>query len=444
MTAVRLTLAYMGVLFVFAVAITTYVTFSTAALVQKQARDGIDEEMQDLASIYATQRLPGLIRAVERRAKAPGANLYLIANPDGTIVGGNVGNVERAVMTNVGWTEQPFEYGRFGARGMERSEALARVVTLLPSRLKLLIGRDVGESKRFRDIVRRTLAIAGLSILGIGLAAWLLVGRRALKRIDSVARSSRRIMAGDLSQRIPLSGAGDEFDRLSENLNALLGRIERLDAGLKQVSDNIAHDLRTPLARIRTRAEEALVSGEERAALSTIIQDSDRLIETFNALLMISRTEAGGQTAAFETLDLPAIAADVYELYEPVAEEQGVRLAIEADGDVAVRGNRQLLGQALANLIENALTHSQGSELSVRVSREDGRAVLAVADNGMGIPKEERARVLERFYRRDAARTDAGSGLGLALVKAIANLHDAELDLTDNGPGLVVTLRFPA
>src|SRR5690606_3005664 len=268
-------------------------------------------------------------------ARQPGAFLYLIADPSGRIVFGNVAELEPGVLDRTGWTVRPFWYRRFGENennagnsgetASEEFQALAEVIRI-PNQLILLVGRDLGEPERFRDIVRRSLFLAlGIMVIG-GFLIWFLVGRRALRRIDSINEASLRIVAGDASGRLPVSGAGDEFDRLSENLNGLLDRIARLDEGLREVSANIAHDLRTPLTRLRNRAEEALSrqssTEDYRTALEAVIGEADQLIRTFNAILMISRLEAGSSGEPLVRLELDAILRDVVDLYEPLAEEE--------------------------------------------------------------------------------------------------------------------------
>jgi signal transduction histidine kinase len=287
-------------------------------------------------------------------------------------------------------------------------------------------------------------------MIGLALISYVFVSRRVLKRIDSLSAQSRRIMVGDLSGRLDVTGSGDEFDRLAENLNAMLERIEHLLYGVKDVSDNIAHDLKTPLSRLRNRAETALAGPADvanyRAALETTIEDSDQLIKTFNALLLIARIEAGSPDGAMGRVDASEIVRDVVELYEPVADETGVELIVDAGEPILMTASRELLGQALANLIDNAMKHAEGTpglRIAVSTAREGEMVVLRVADNGPGIPAEDRERALQRFVRLEKSRSKPGSGLGLSLVAAVARLHDGTIELGDGSPGLVVTLRLP-
>jgi signal transduction histidine kinase len=260
-------------------------------------------------------------------------------------------------------------------------------------------------------------------------------------------------MDGDLAGRLPVNGSGDELDRLAESVNLMLARIEQLMAGLREVSDNIAHDLKTPLSRLRNRVEAALREpyGEPvyREALERTIEEAEGLIKTFIALLSIAGLEAGAGGENRESLDVSALLRDVAELYEPVAEERGLELKAETDAPIYIRGDRQLLGQAIANLIDNALKYgtveAEGAKPEVEVSAKtrDGMAEIVVTDRGPGVPAPDRERVLDRFVRLEAIRSEPGSGLGLSLVAAVARLHGGSLSLEDNAPGLKVVLALP-
>jgi signal transduction histidine kinase len=287
-------------------------------------------------------------------------------------------------------------------------------------------------------------------MLLVGLLTWVLIGRRALKRVEMVSHSTDRILAGDRSERLPVVGTGDEFDRLSESLNAMLDRINALDEGLRQVSDNIAHDLKTPLTRLRNKADAALHSaggGDQRVALQEIIGDTDQIIRTFNALLMISRVESGSVAAELNRQDLSMIVEDVTELYLPVAEDEGFSFVTEVESGVTVRGNRELISQALSNLIDNAINHGRAEagplRISVRLRTEGGMARVEIADSGPGISPEDHKRVTERFTRLEHSRTRPGNGLGLSLVRAVAQLHSGVLEFGSNEPGLKATLALP-
>jgi signal transduction histidine kinase len=261
-------------------------------------------------------------------------------------------------------------------------------------------------------------------------------------------------MGGDLTLRLPVSGSGDELDRLAAGLNDMLARIAELMTGLREVSDNIAHDLRTPLTRLRNHAEAALRSADDpvayRAALERTIEESDGLIRVFNALLAIARAEAGADRAGMSAFDLGEAVESIAELYAPVAEENGATLKVEAAEGLMVIGNRELIGQAVANLIDNAVKHgapddeAAKTEISVVARRDGGSVAIEVADHGPGIPSGDRARALDRFVRLEGARSRPGSGLGLSLAAAVMRMHSGALRLDDNNPGLKVTATLPA
>lgn len=468
-TAARLSALYLLLFALCAVLLVFYMTSLSARMLTGQTQETINEEVLGLARFYQRGGLPLLVRVVEQRSRQPGANLYLIADTNGQILTGNVQSLEPGVLQNDGWTSRPFSYQRFGEGELERQRnavseqgdkqvegekghnAIALVLRL-PNQMIMLVGRDLGEPERFRAVVRRALMLAlGMMALG-GLLIWFFVGRAALKRIDSVSEASRRIMGGDLGGRLPVTEAGDEFDRLSENLNSMLARIATLNEGLKQVSDNIAHDLKTPLTRLRNRAEAVLSGkrkiGDYREALERTIAESDHLIKTFNAILMISRLEAGYSSESTTRVDLGAAVRDVVELYEPVAEEAGVSLQSEAGQAFAVDGNRELIGQALSNIVDNAIKYSTDSTskptVRVTLERTSGNIKLTVTDNGQGIDDDaDRARVTERFVRLEKSRSQPGSGLGLSLAKAIMKFHNGRLDLLPANPGLSAVMSFP-
>lgn len=456
-TAVRLSGLYILLFAICAAFLVFYVTAMSERILLQQTRDNLVEEVGDLQRAYERSGVNGMMRMMERRARQPGANLYVIAGTNGEILAGNVASVEPGVLGQEGWTRFPFVYEPYAESGEPRRHMAIANVLFMENGLRVMIGRDLGEPGRFRGIVRRALMVA-LTIMGVGaLFIWFGIGRNALKRIDRMSGASQKIMAGDLSQRLPVGRSGDEFDRLSESLNAMLGRIEKLNEGLRQVSDNIAHDLKTPLTRLRNKAADAL--GEDdaetrRTALEGIIAESDQLIRTFNALLMISRVEAGSIAAEMSEVDLSAISADSCELYEPVAEEAGLTLPTSIAPGVKVKGNRELIGQAIFNLLDNAIKYAVegGGEPEVRlVLTADASGVrLSVCDNGPGIPADKREEVTKRFVRLDASRSKPGTGLGLSLVEAVMELHGGSLALSATHPdrpeipGLTATMVFPA
>nr|WP_298352813.1 ATP-binding protein [Rhodoblastus sp.] len=448
-TAFKLAIAYFVIVGLGFTLVMERVGENIRDLINEQTRQTIDAEIKGLADQYEVGGLTQLVAVVERRARAPGASIYLVAAPNGVVVAGNVLELPAGVLNQK--TAVEIDYERLGEPNVER-RALARVFTL-PGNFHLLIGHDLEDRERLRHILGSALFTSLLWLLTIATFGGLFVARRLLQRVDAMSAKAATLLRGDLSGRLPLSGADDELDRLARNLNAMLDRIARLMEGIRQVSDNIAHDLRTPLTRLRNNAEQALQleAGEEgaRAALEQVIEEADGLIRIFNALLMIARAESRASRENFSDLDAAELARDMAELYEPAAEEAGVVLRAVAPRPAPIRGQRELIGQALANLIDNALKYGapevpgEPAEVFVRAELVGERVEISVGDRGPGIPAPERERVLERFVRLEASRSRPGSGLGLSLAAAVARLHDGALRIEDNAPGLRVVLSLP-
>lgn len=454
-TAVRLSALYILLFAICAATLVFYVTAMSQRLLSGQIREAVQQEVDVVRRAYDLGGMNALLRAMERRTRQPGANLYVIAGPSGDILAGNVASVQPGVFEETGWTSVPFFYQRYADSGVDRRHMAIANIFVLDNGLRILVGRDLGEPERFRVLVRQALMIA-LAIMGLGaIIIWFGIGRNALKRIDRMSAASKKIMAGDLSQRLPVGGSGDEFDRLSVSLNTMLERIEKLNEGLRQVSDNIAHDLKTPLTRLRNKAADAIDTANEdqrRLALDGIISESDQLIRTFDALLMISRVEAGSVAAEMSPIELSTIVADSAELYEPVADEAGLVLTSSIEPGISIQGNRELIGQAIFNLIDNAIKYSgdaKGGEISLKLLRRPNGICLSVGDHGPGIPADKREDVIKRFVRLDESRSKPGTGLGLSLVEALMELHGGTLELSDTDPekedgrGLTVSVIFP-
>ena len=390
-----------------------------------------------------------LVRAVEARSRPGGPGLYYLGDASGAKLAGNLSRVPPEILGSA--AGGVFRYAPDARGGGERLAAAIPVV--LPGGEQLIVGRDVDEQRRFASEMGTVYFFAlGVLTLG-GLIAGFAVSRVALKRIETVNAAARSIMAGDMSRRIAVTGAGDEFDVLATNLNAMLERIEALMSGLREVSDNIAHDLKTPLSRLRNSAEAALrETGADayREGLEHTIEKADELIKTFNSLLLVARLEAGALEENAQRFDIGRTVRDVAELYEPVAEERGMGLAVNVKSGPELDGNEQLVVQAVANLIENAIKYSgkpsnagSGAAISIDLAELPDAIEIAVADNGPGIAPEDRERVLQRFVRLEKSRTEPGTGLGLSLVQAVARLHGGVVRLEDNQPGLRVVLTLP-
>jgi len=455
-TTFKLTLVYLTVFALFAAFLLGYFALNTRRLIDEQITETVNAEITGLSEQYRIGGIRRLVVVIDARARRPGSSLYLVTTFNGDALAGNVTALAPGILDSPGWTETV--YRRLdepeGAKRPEH-EALVRVFKL-PGGFRLLVGRDLEERERLFRIVliagRWSVAI----VLVLGLAGGLFVSRRVLRRVDAMTETTKTIMEGDLGERLPVAGTNDEIDRLAENLNQMLDRIESLMHGLKEVSDNIAHDLKTPLTRLRNRAEQALRTAADddayRNALEATIEESDALITTFNALLMIAQAESGQAREDMKEFDAAEIAHDVGELYEPLADESGLALKVEAATPAPVKGNRELVSQALANLVDNAIKYAQPeqpaangtpAEILVSAVNSGDQVLLIVADHGPGIPEAERSRVIERFVRLEQSRSKPGSGLGLSLAAAVARLHGGELTLADNQPGLKTVIALP-
>jgi signal transduction histidine kinase len=461
-TTFKLTLVYLTVFALFAAFLLGYFALNTRRLITEQITDTVNAEITGLSEQYRLGGIRRLVIVVDARARRPGSSLYLVTTYNGDALAGNVTALAPGILDNPGWTETA--YRRLDeAEGPARPAREAHPVHLalvrvfqLPGGFRLLVGRDLEERERLYRIVLSAGRWSVAIVIVLGLAGGLFVSRRVLRRVDAMTETTKTIMDGDLSGRLPVAGTGDELDRLAQNLNAMLERIEALMQGLKEVSDNIAHDLKTPLTRLRNRAEQALRSAgndaEYRAALDATIEESDGLIRTFNALLMIARAESGQARDDMNEFDAAEIAHDVGELYEPLAEEKGITLKVEADAPARLKGNRELISQALANLVDNAIKYvapqagpanGVAPEIVVQALNSGDRILLTVADTGPGIPEADRGHVVERFVRLEQSRSQPGSGLGLSLASAVARLHGGELTLEDNHPGLKSVIALP-
>jgi signal transduction histidine kinase len=455
-TTFKLTLVYLTVFALFAVALLGYFALNTRRLITEQITDTVNAEITGLSEQYRLGGIRRLVLTVDARARRPGSSLYLVTTFNGDTLSGNVTALPPGILESSGWIETPYRRLDETEAGTQPTHhALVRVFQL-PGGFRILVGRDLEERERLYDIVLSAGRWSVALVIVLGFGGGLFVTRRVLRRVDAMTETSRSIMAGDLGERLPVDGTGDELDRLAENLNIMLERIEALMHGLKEVSDNIAHDLKTPLTRLRNRTEEALRTAsseaEYRAALEGTIEESDGLIRTFNALLMIARAESGQARDDMEDFDAADVARDIGELYEPLAEEKGIALRVDAEGAAILKGNRDLVSQAVANLVDNAIKYCVAPdrpadapplEIVVRAANDGDLVLLTVADNGPGIPEADRARALERFVRLEQSRSLPGSGLGLSLAAAVARLHGGELTLADNAPGLKSIIALP-
>lgn len=455
-TTVRLTAMFIAIFVGFAIVLLALIAYQSTVQLQREQFRSVEREIMQIRLLSRQAGVRAVAFAVQRLADRPGPGIYYLGDPTGVMIAGNVTDFPPAVLAEPGRFELSYERGREIYGGPENevpTQGTAVVESLeLSNGLRLVIGRDVGERRGFNAIILRTFFAGTVGIILLSVVAGGFTVRYVLRRIDGITGTSNKIISGNLSERVPVTGRNDEFDAVATSLNAMLERIERLMIGLKEVTDNVAHDLKTPLTRLRNKAEAALRENADpaaqRAALETTITESDQLIRTFNALLLIARAEAGTSTGAFSNIDISEAVADVAELYTPVAEDAGIRLDARIEPGIRLKANRELIGQALVNLVENAIKYGKSAEaggsIMLAARRETGRIVIEVADSGPGIPQSERKRVFERFARLEASRTEPGAGLGLALVSAVVRLHGGEIGFEDNAPGAKAVITFPA
>jgi signal transduction histidine kinase len=449
--AFRLAALYFLVFAASVLGVLLFVYLTSADFVERQTEATLDAEITGLAEQYAQRGLSGLIQIVAARSAGDrgDAMIYLVTDPDGKPLVGNIAAWPAGVPTHSAWLSFALERTINGRHEVHPARGRLFVI---PGGYRLLVGRDISDAAAFRSEVRTTLLWAGLIALGIGLIGGTVMSRNLLRRVEQVNRTSERVMAGNLSDRVPLHGTKDEFDQLAANLNRMLDQIERLMTAMREVTDDVAHDLRTPLSRLRTRLERALAipsgadpsgGASQAEAIRAAIDEADRLLATFNALLRIAELESGAHLDQAAPIDLSEVARSAAELYEPVADEKGFALSVVTEPGVRMSGDWHLLSQALANLLDNTLKYAGGGLIELRAFHENGQAILEVADHGPGIPEADRQSVLDRFVRLEPSRTTPGNGLGLSLVRAIARRHDGSVTLEDNKPGLRVRLQFP-
>jgi len=437
----RLTLAYMALFALSVGALSAFVYSATLGYLDTQTNAIIEAEINGLRETYERSGLGGLRDVIQERSardyEQERRSFYLLVDPIGAPVAGNL------QAWPIGANDALGQWVDFVQRG---SDTPVRALLLQVGAYRLLVGRDIREVTAIKQVLR-SASIYGISLtLALALVGGLLLAISAERRLAEINRTTRQIMAGDLSRRAPLKGSDDEHDELAQNINTMLDQIENLLEGMRHVGDSVAHDLRGPITRLRNRLETvAAAEKPSRDDLADCVAQLDQVLATFNALLRIARVESGAYRSAFTTVDLKPIVQDVCELYQAAAEERHVTLRGGAAESVEVFGDRELLAQVLTNLVDNAVKYTPpGGVVRIELARSGDRAQVRVADSGSGIPLEDRSRVLQRFTRLDRARSQPGNGLGLALVNAVTLQHHGRLSLGDNGPGLVVTVELPA
>ncbi|ABC27483.1 Signal transduction histidine kinase [Hahella chejuensis KCTC 2396] len=422
-----------------------FIYWATVGFMSAQFDETIQAEIQGLAEQYRRQGLRGMVSVMNERVlnDPQGESLYLLVNSDLQPLAGNLNEWPALVEDEDGWIG--FYLNRSGGRFAAPHMARARVFTLRGG-YRLLVGRDIFDLFRVRELIERSLTWGVAITLGLAFLGGVALAKSTRRRIEAITHTSRQIMQGNLSLRVPVRGSGDDFDELADHLNRMLDQIEALMAGVRHVSDNIAHDLRTPLTRVRSRLEllcQKDLPEDARGVVQEIIGEADQLLQTFNALLRIARIESGGYSANFSEVDLHGLVADAVELYEALAADKSQTLSLDLAQGIIVKGDRDLLFQAIANLLDNAIKYTPvNGNVGVRLRAFD-QAVISIWDEGPGISEDERDKVVQRFYRVDKTRGLPGNGLGLSMVKAVCEMHKGALELRDNQPGLRAEMKLP-
>ena len=442
----RLALIAIGTFGLIVSAIFSYVYLSTSTYVRSRSDRAIMTEYSSLQTAYARSGRDGLVALIEQRItdKSFAGNVYLLADSSLAPLAGNLRGWPSTITAATGWAE-------FRAPAPLRDAAdrslLRAMLETFTNGDRLLVGRDIGDLDSFADQMKGAVISGVALIFVLAAVASILVTRRTVGRIEAINATSRAIMLSGLDKRIPLRGSHDEWDRVAENLNLMLARIETLMGEVKQVSDNVAHDLRTPLTRMRGRLEKAYHgprnSADDQTLIGDTIADLDAVLRIFSSLTRIAQIETRERKGAFRTVNLVEIASEVVELYDAAAEPDGTRLVVAGEREVLVTGDRDLIFDAIANLVDNSIKHGRaGGQVFVANENIDGTPAISITDDGPGIPADEYEHVFKRFYRLEHSRYTPGNGLGLSLVAAVARIHGARIEMYDNAPGLKLTLRF--
>jgi signal transduction histidine kinase len=441
----QLTLLYMALFGISVAALGAFIYWSTVGYLERQTDEVIQAEINGLEEQFLQRNIGGLIEIIRQRSRQTEGerSAYLLVDANRRPIAGNL----------TLWPPEFTQLGQWVNFTVPTEDGAGSPVRafLIPvgagrDNFALLVGREITELEQIKQIFRRAAILGGSLTMGLSLIGGLALALSAQRRLAQLNRTTRQIIAGDLSQRVPVSGGPDEHAELAANINVMLDQIENLLSGLRHVGDSIAHDLRGPLTRLRTRLERLAAEEEpSRESIEECLAQADGLLNTFGALLRIARVESGAYRRAFARIDLSEIVNDVAELYQATAEANQLKFNVRRQDHVDVFGDRELLAQALTNLLDNAIKYTPaGGQIDLELKLNDERAIVVVADSGPGVPPGERERVLNRFARLDEARSKPGNGLGLALVRAVADQHDGRLSLTDNAPGLRVTLSLPA
>jgi len=441
-----------------AFALLAFVYESTAGVFSRQTEALLAQQTADFKTAFNRGGINAVNKIVVEHSTGRDPFLYVFTRPDGKFVSGNLSALPRNAFKP--GNNRRFIYKFYNPQTRQKETHRARGILIrFPGDYKLLVARDTEEESALIDRISRAVWIAAGLVLALGLISGALISRRFASRLDGLNNVARDVMAGDLKRRAPRNHTGDELDELAANLNAMLSQIEQLMAATRHAGDSIAHDLRSPLTRMRNRLEaqlrtrENLNAKEAEAALNKTMEDADELLQTFNSVLRIARLEAGEQRESYNRMDTAPLLHDLAEMFEPVAEDTGLSFSAEIEDGLSIRADQGLLAQALSNIIDNALKYTpKGGAVALRLRKQsDGRVSISVTDTGPGVPAEQREAILKRFVRLEKSRTQSGSGLGLSLVSAVAKAHGADLLITEGAgnqksgqPGLHIALIFPA
>ncbi len=443
----RLALIYMSFFISSVLILLIFIYWSTVTYLTNQTDTVIDNEINDFVSRYHNDGLTGLSLLLEERSvlRPTGLSIYLLTDSTLSPLLGNLDRWPFDTKIDNGWIDFDLNVNKKSELNVHHARGK---VFRLEGDFMLLVGRDINELETIKRLIIETLLSSLFVMLALAAIGSMLLSQYTVRRIDVINKASHEIMSGALSSRIPNRGTGDEFDTLTDNLNSMLDKIDLLMESVKHVSDNIAHDLRTPLSRLRNHLEELLLSSHQsdqnHKMIERAISEADNLLASFNALLRIAHVESQDVANRFQPVDMMSLTRDVIELYEPVAEQRGQRFETDLVKTRPISGDRDMLFQAIANLVDNAIKYSpENGLIQISLDKAEDKVKLIIADSGPGIPSREHEKVFQRLFRLDQSRNTPGNGLGLSLVAAVMKLHKMDLYLEDNHPGLKVVIVFP-
>ncbi len=451
-TTFRLAVVHAVMFAVFTLGLLVYLYHSTAGYMRSESVRELDSELQAIGAAFRSGGMERLNQTIIERSSVPGPFFYVLQDAEGNKISGDFAYIPTEIPPVKSSVETNFSYMTVDRNGQEVMHSANGIVVRLQNGASLMIAYDLGTRTQIVSRITRTIWTALPIGLGLSLLGGLIISRWAARRAEELSKTTQGVMSGDLSRRAPVVGSGDEFDRLSEHLNAMLERLEHLMMMTRHAGDSIAHDLRSPLTRLRNRLEADLTAGPEvdrTESIGRAIEEVDAVLRTFNAILSLSKVQAGA-TSQFADINVTDMLRELSEFYEPAAEDAELGFNSEIEDDLEMKGDPSLIAQAVTNLLDNAIKYTPaGGALTLRgrYTRKD-LLEISVTDTGPGIPAKDRSRAVERFVRLEASRTQAGNGLGLSMVSAIANLHSGELKLEDGpgspeSPGLRAALLFP-